>query len=162
MADGPRQRTRAVVALVGATAVVSAELAGLVLSTRLSVATADGALPASVPPVPVLAVSVAAVGLFVAIHRQTDEGTRLTGSGVALIVAAPVTAFGGGCGFVADGTALFRSGVRLGVAVGPCVTYLNGALLVLGYGLLAAGLWLAAEELRLPSVTGLRSPKLSD
>lgn len=162
MVDGPRQLTNAVIALVGATAVVSAELAGLALSTRLSVATADGALPASVPPVPVVAVSVAAVGMVVVIQRQTGEGKRLTGTGVALIVLAPVTAFGGGCRFVADGVALFRSGVRLGIAVGPCVTYLNGALLVLGYGLLAAGLWLAAAKLRVPSVDGVQSPKLSD
>ncbi|MBP1985656.1 hypothetical protein [Halolamina salifodinae] len=162
MADGPRQLTRAVVALVGATAVVSAELAGLALSTRLSVATADGALPGSVPPVPVLAVSVAAIGTVVAVHRHTSEGKRLTGSGAALIVIAPVTAFGGGCGFAGGGVTMFRSGVRLAVAVGECVTFFNGALLVLGYALLAAGLWLAAEELRLPNIAGLRSPKLSD
>ena len=162
MPSRPRQLTRAAVALVGATAIVAAELAGVALSTRLSVATADDALPASVPPVPILAVSAAAVGMVVVVRRHAGESRRLTGTGVALIVAAPVTAFGGGCGFGGDGVGLFRSGVRLGVAVGPCVTFLNGALLVLGYGLLAAGLWIVAAELRLPSVASLRSPELSD
>lgn len=152
MADGPRPTTRVVVAITGATVVVAAELAALVLSTRLSVATVEGAVPASVPAVPVLGVSAAAVGLALAVHSRLGEGARLTGSGAALVVAAPVTAFGGGCAHVSEGVALFRSGVRIGVAVGPCVTYLNGALLVLGYGLLAAGLWLAVEGIGLPAV----------
>jgi len=162
VSHGPRPTTRATVAVVGATAVVVAELAALALSTRLSVATLDGSVPAAATPIPVVAVSVAAVGLAVAVHHRIGDGARITGSGVALIVAAPVTAFGGGCTFTREGFTLFRSGVRIGVAVGPCVTFFNGALLVVGYGLLAAGLWLAAGQLRLPTPSALRAPKLSD
>ncbi|MFC6737679.1 hypothetical protein ACFQEQ_15655, partial [Halolamina salina] len=65
-----------------------------------------------------------------------------------------------GCGLADRGAILFRSGVRIGVAVGDCVTFSNGALLVLGYGLLSAGLWLAADEL--PNVGRFRSPRRAD
>lgn len=162
MSQGPRPTTRATVAVLGATAVVVAELAALALSTRLSVATLHGSVPAATTPIPVVTVSVVAVGLAVAVHRRAVDGTRATGSGVALIVAAPVTAFGGGCTFAREGITLFRSGVRIGVAVGPCVTFFNGALLVVGYGLFAAGLWLAADRLRLPAPSALGVPELSD
>jgi len=145
---GRQLPARAAVALVGATAVVAAELLALSLSVRLAATGVDGGPPAS--SLPVVVVSVAAAGGAVAVRRRTDGSATFVVSGVALILAAPVTAFGGGCGVGADPSELFRSGVRVGIAAGGCVTFLNGALLVLGYGLLSAGLWLAAEELPIP------------
>lgn len=147
---------------MGATAVVGAELAALVLSVRLTAAAVDGWVPASASPVPVAGVAVAATGLTVAVRQRGADGTTLVASGVALIVAAPFTAFGGGCGVRGDGVFLFRSGVRIGVAVAECVTFLNGALLVLGYALLAAGLWLAADRLALPEAVGRGRRRTSD
>ncbi|WP_435116958.1 hypothetical protein [Halolamina sp. C58] len=162
MSRGKRLSGLAALALAGATAVVLAELAALALSVRLAAAAVDGWLPASASTLPVVAVAAAAGGLTVVVARHADRGVKSTAAGAVLIAAAPVTAFGGGCGFVGDGVSLFRSGVRLGVAVPPCVTFLNGALLVLGYGLLAAGLWFAVAE-RWPSgAASPRSPERSD
>ncbi|NHX35553.1 MULTISPECIES: hypothetical protein [Halolamina] len=139
------------VALAGATVIVVAELLALSLSVRLTAAGVDGAVPAS--SLPVVAVSVAATGLAVAVWRRTEGGATFAVSGVALIVAAPITAFGGGCGVRTGNPGVFRSGVRIGIAADGCVTFINGALLVLGYALLSAGLWLVADEL---SVSGPR------
>ncbi|WP_053947474.1 hypothetical protein [Halolamina sediminis] len=136
--------TRVTLAFVGATAVVAAELAAIALSVGLSAAAVG---PDSASPLPVAAVSLAAVGLVLAVRRRAGEKASLAVSGVVLVVAAPVTAFGGGCGLADRGVGVFRSGVRIGVTVGDCVTFSNGALLVLGYALLSAGLWLAADEL---------------
>lgn len=143
-----RLTTRVTLALVGATAFVAAELAALALSVGLSAAAVRGTVPGAAPPLPVVAVSLVAVGLVFAVRRRAGEKASLAVSGVVLIVAAPFTAFGGGCGLADRGVTMFRSGVRIGVAVGDCVTFSNGALLVMGYGLLSAGLWLAADELR--------------
>jgi hypothetical protein len=154
--------TRLALALAGATAVVAAEFAALALSTRLSAAALAGVVPASVPSIPVVAVSVGALGFVVGVRRRVDDGAPLALSGAVLVVAAPVTAFGGGCGVAGGSAPLFRSGVRIGIAVGNCVTYLNGALVVLGYGLLSVGLWLAADRLPLPSPGRLRAPRRSD
>ena len=153
---------RLVLAIAGATAIVAAEFAALALSVRLSGAAVDGALPASVPSIPVVTVSVVAMGLAVGLRRHVDDGAPLALSGVVLVVAAPVTAFGGGCGVAGGSAPLFRSGVRIGIAVGDCVTYLNGALVVLGYGLLSVGLWLAADRLPLPNLGRLRVPRRPD
>ena len=138
---------QATVAIGVATAVVVAELAAIALSVGLAAAAADGAVPSSVSALPLVAVSLAAVGVAVGVRRRADDTASLAVSGVALIVAAPVTAFGGGCGVAGGGVSVFRSGVRIGVGVGDCVTFSNGALLVLGYALLSAGLWLAADDL---------------
>ena len=143
MSRGTRLSVLAAVALAGATAVVAAELAALALSVRLTAAAVDGWLPASASVLPVIVIAAVAVGLTVVVARRADRGAEPTATGAVLIAAAPVTAFGGGCGPAGAPAALFRSGVRIGVAADGCVTFLNGALLVLGYGLLAAGLWIA-------------------
>ncbi len=153
---------RLVLAFAGATAVVAAEFAALALSVRLSGGTVEGVVPASVPHIPIVVVSAVALGFAVGVRRRTDDGAPLAVSGVLLVVASPMAAFGGGCGVVGGGAPLFRSGVRIGVAVGGCVTYLNGALVVLGYGLLSVGLWLAADRLPLPTLGRLRAPRRSD
>ncbi|GAB7095597.1 hypothetical protein JCM30237_27510 [Halolamina litorea] len=160
--SGPRPSIRAAVAVLAGSTVVGAELAALTLSTRLSVATLEGTIPTTLSALPVVAVSAAAVGLVVGVRRHEADGVWFVGSGVGLIVAAPVTAFGGGCAFVHEGVGLFRSGVRIGIAVEQCVTFLNGALLVLGYGLLVGGLWLGSEDLPVPSVATRRSPEPSE
>lgn len=153
---------RLVLALAGATAIVAAEFAALALSVRLSAATLDGLVPTSVPSIPVVTVSLVVLGFAIGVRRRVEGGAPLAVSGVVLVVASPVTAFGGGCGVADGGAPLFRSGVRIGVAAGDCVTYLNGALVVLGYGLLSVGLWLAADRLSAPTLGRLRVPRRSD
>ena len=162
MSPVPRLPARVSVAFAGATAVAAAELGALALSVRLSAAAVHGAVPAPVSSLPVATVTVAAVGFAVAVHRRADDDAPFAISGVALIVAAPVTAFGGGCRFAGHGVAVFRSGVRIGVGFGDCVSYLNGALLVLGYVLLSAGLWLVADELTVPGLSRSWLPKRPD
>lgn len=151
---------RVAVALVGATVVVAAELLALSLSVRLAAAGVDDSVASA--SLPVVAVSVAAAGLAVAVWRRTDGHATFAVSGVALIVAAPVTAFGGGCGATTGGHTMFRSGVRIGIAADGCVTFLNGALLVLGYALLSAGLWLVADELAVSDPRRWQVPDRSD
>lgn len=143
-------------ALLGATTVVVAELAALALSVRLSVAAVEGVVPTTVAAVPVIAVSVATGGVVIVVKQRAVHGARLTAVGAALIVAAPVTAFGGGCHITGSGLTMVHSGVRIGIAVGQCVTFSNGALLVLGYGLLAGGLWFATEAVTVPELGRLR------
>lgn len=162
MSESARLSTRVLLALLGATAVVAAELAALAFSVRLSVAAVDGLVPATFSAVPVGAVSVAAAGVAIIVKQRGVHGAGLTASGVVLIAAAPVTAFGGSCGITSDGMTMFRSGVRVGIAVEQCVVFLNGALLILGYGLLAAGLWLAAEQFACSNLGGLRRRRTAD
>lgn len=157
----PRQvPARAALALAGATAVVAAELLAVSASVRLAASGVDGAGPVS--SLPVVAVSVGTTALAVAMWRQTDGGTPFTVWGMVLILAAPVTAFGGDCGAGVGDPEIFRSGVRIGIAADGCVTFLNGALLVVGYGLLAAGLWLVVDELPVPDPRQWQVPGRSD
>lgn len=149
-------------ALAGATAVVAAELAAIALSVRLSAAAVDGVVPASTPPLPLVVVGLAAAGFAVGVRRRAADAVPLAAGGVALIVAAPFTAFGGGCGMTTGGLTVFRSGVRIGIGVDSCVAFSNGALLVVGYGLLSAGLWLAVDGLSLPSFGRWRVPRRPD
>ena len=157
---GRQLSARVAVALVSATVVVAAELLALSASVRLAAAGVDGAVATS--RLPVVVVSLAASWLAVVLWRRTGRGAGFAVSGVALIVAAPATAFGGGCGLVPDGLGMFRSGVRIGIAADSCVTFLNGALLVVGYALLAAGLWLVVDELSVSGPRQWQMPGRSD
>lgn len=151
---------RAALALAGATAVVTAELLAVSTSVRLAAAGVDGAGPVS--SLPVVVVSLGTTALAAAVWRQTEGGAPFAVWGMVLILAAPVTAFGGGCDRMGGALEVFRSGVRIGIAADGCVTFLNGALLVVGYALLAAGLWLVVDELPVSGPRQWQVPERSD
>jgi hypothetical protein len=138
---------RAALAWLRATAVVLGQVTVLVLSLWLVATARTTAVPEFVAWLPLLAFT---VGLLAAARNQyrRSSGGNPAWAGYLLVAAAPFTAFGGGCAVEATfptGARLIRSGVLLGIELGGgCHTYLNGALLVLGYALLAVGL-LAGE-----------------
>jgi len=148
----PRRRSLAVrragVAFLGATAAVVGQVITVMLFLQLTPTTQSSEMSASVAWVPLLAYTAALLWVAVGFYRRgtIPASSRL---GSLLIAAAPFTAFGGGCGTadaLSNGVGVFRAGVRLGVDTGACVAYLNGVLLVLGYGLLTARLWVQISE----------------
>ncbi|MEF8800717.1 MAG: hypothetical protein V5A38_07460 [Halolamina sp.] len=137
---------RVVLAWTRATAVVAGQLGVLVASLWLFAHTQRSELPLFVAWLPLLAF---AGLLLVAARTKYRRAGRENPAwvGYLLVAAAPFTAFGGGCavdGALPLGARLLRSGVRIGVELGDgaCHTYLNGALLVLGYAMLGVGLHL--------------------
>lgn len=107
-----------------ATAVVAGQIAVLTAFLWLSALTSTGGIAGVVTWLSLLGF---AGWLFVAARGQYRRSGREnpTWMGYLLVAAAPFTAFGGGC-----------------AVDGACHAYLNGALLVLGYALLAVGLLL--------------------
>lgn len=137
---------KVVLAWLRATVVVAGQLVVLVAFLWLFARTATDGIPGTVAWLPVVGF---AGWLLVAAREQYRRAGRENPAwiGYLLVAAAPFTAFGGGCavdGPLPPGPRLLRSGVRIGVELGDgaCYTYLNGALLVLGYALLAVGLLL--------------------
>ncbi|MFB6219940.1 MAG: hypothetical protein ABEH90_00755 [Halolamina sp.] len=127
-----------------ATAVVVGQIAVLLVFLWSVAHTGNGALPEYLAWLPLLAFT----GLLLMAarrHYRRSEGENPAWAGYVLVAAAPFTAFGGECAVETTfptGARLVRSGVRLGVELGggDCHTYLNGALLVLGYAMLGIGL----------------------
>lgn len=142
---------RVVVAWARATAVVAAQIAVLAAFLWLVARTTAGTLPNVVAWLPLVGFA----GLLLVAARgqyRRSGGENPAWVGYLLVAAAPFTAFGGGCtveGQLPPGVRLLRSGVRVGVEFGDgaCHTYLNGALLVLGYLFLAVGLLLDEKGL---------------
>lgn len=129
-----------------ATAVVAGQIAVLAAFLWLSALTSTEGVAGGIAWLPLLGFA----GWLLVAAREQYRGTgreNPTWMGYLLVAAAPFTAFGGGCavdGSLPSGARLLQSGVRIGVELGDgaCHTYLNGALLVLGYALLAVGLLL--------------------
>lgn len=127
-----------------ATAILAGQIVVLALYLLLFARTVSGAIPVVIAWLPLF---VFAGLLLVAARGQYRHsgGENPAWMGYVLVAAAPFTAFGGACtsdGAISAGARLIQSGVRIGVELGngACQTYLNGALLVLGYALLAVGL----------------------
>lgn len=142
---------RVLVAWARATAVVAGQITVLAAFLWLYARTTAGMLPNVIAWLPLVGFAglllIAALGQY----RQSD-GENPAWVGYLLVAAAPFTAFGGGCsvdGGLPPSVRLLRSGVRVGVELGngACHTYLNGALLVLGYAMLAIGLLLDDQGL---------------
>jgi hypothetical protein len=135
-----------VVAWTRATAVVAGLLGVVVACLWLFAHTRHSELPILVAWLPLLAYT--GLLLVAARKKYRRAGTENPAwVGYLLVAAAPFTAYGGGCsvaGPLSPAAHLLRSGVRIGVELGEgaCLTYLNGALLVLGYAMLAVGLLL--------------------
>lgn len=146
-ASWPGQLARQIlVAWARATAVIVGQLVVVALFLLLFGQTVSGSIPVGVAWLPLFGFAglllIAARGQY---HRTGGENPAWIG--YMLIAVAPFTAFGGTCtpdGAFPAGARLIQSGVRIGVELGngTCHTYLNGALLVLGYALLAVGLLL--------------------
>jgi hypothetical protein len=128
---------------LGATVVVVGQVLTVLLFLQLLPTGQSDEGLAPIAWVPLLAYTGALLWLASGLSRRVST-VAYSKFGMILIAVAPFTAFGGGCGTaeaLSTGVGLFRSGVRLGVDAGSCVAYLNGVLVVLGYGLLTAGLW---------------------
>lgn len=143
----PATVRRAVLAIGGAAAVAAAQVAIALGSLALFSAAGGGTLSYRLTWLPLMAFSLVLVTSAVALRRRRAPTVGWVGP--VLVATAPFTAFGGGCLTLASarsGVTLRLSGVRIVVGTGGCATYLNGAVLVVGAGLVGISLWSVVEN----------------
>ena len=137
---------RAGLAVGGAAAVAAAQVAIAMGSLAVFSQAGSGTLSYRLTWLPLMVFSFALVISAVALRRRAPTVGWV---GPLLVATAPFTAFGGGCltlTSAGSGVTLRLSGVRIVVGTGGCATYLNGAVLVVGAGLVGVALWSAVEE----------------